>query len=437
MPPKIGLRREDKNRWERRAPLIPSHIRELRTEHGLEFVVQPSSIRVFRDEDYMREGARVEEDLSPCRIVFAVKEIPNGLLAEGRTYLFFSHTTKGQKQAMPLLRRIMELGATLIDYEKIVDEQGRRLLFFGRQAGEAGMVDTLWALGRRFESEGLETPFGRLLQMFHYTNLVEAKEEVIRTAQAIRETGLPPDVVPLVAGFLGYGHVSRGAQEIYDLLPVTEIAPHELGSFMKAGAFSPRRVYKIVFQEHHLVRPKEVARLFDLQEYYRHPELYEPILEPYLRHLAVIVNGIYWTPRFPRFIAKAALRRLFEAEDRPRLKVIGDISCDLEGGVECTVAMTDPENPVYVYDPFTETTRLGVEGRGPVVLAVENLPAEIALESSIFFSQALKPFVPAVAAADFRRPLEVCGLPESLRRAVVVHRGELTPPYAYLREFLR
>jgi len=437
MNPKIGLRREDKNPWERRVPLIPSHIRELRAERGQEFVVQPSAIRVFRDEDFLREGARIEEDLSGCQVIFGIKEIPVTLLVQGRTYLIFSHATKGQKPAMPLLRRFMELGCTLIDYEKIIDEQGRRLLFFGRQAGEAGMIDTLWALGQRLKLEGLDTPFARLLQMYHYTNLVEAKEEVIRTAQAIRQKGLPAELVPLVTGFLGYGHVSQGAQEIYNLLPVTEILPHEFASFMKRGSFSSHGVYKIVFHEHHLVRTREAGRLFDLQEYYRHPELYESILEPYLRHLTAVINGIYWMPRYPHFISKAAVRRIFEAEARPRLRVIGDISCDVEGGVECTLRATDSENPVYVYDPFGDEARTGFEGRGPVVMAVDNLPAEIALESSIFFSQALKPFVPALAGADYGRPFDALGLPESILRAVVVHRGELAPSYAYLKEFLQ
>jgi len=433
----IGLRREDKNPWERRVPLIPSHIRELREEHGLEFVVQPSAIRVFRDEDFVREGARVEEDLSACPVVLAVKELPVGFLAQDRTYLFFSHTVKGQAQNMPMLRRLIDLGSTLIDYERIVDGQGRRMLFFGQQAGEAGMVDTLWALGQRLRLEGIDTPFARLLQMYHYTNLVEAKEAVIRAAQGIRDKGLPDDLVPLVVGFLGYGHVSQGAQEIYDLLPMTEIPCHEFASFMTRGAFSSRVVYKIVFQEHHLVRPKDPGSLFDLQEYYHHPGLYEPILEPYLRHLTVIVNGIYWTPRFPHFVSKAGIRRLFEAEGQPRLRVLGDISCDVEGGVECTLRATDSQNPVFVYDPFADAARTGFEGRGPVVMAVDNLPAEIALESSIFFSQALKHLVPAVARADFGRALEDAGLPPEIQRAVIVYRGQLTPAYAYLKEHLK
>ncbi|MDD8026436.1 MAG: hypothetical protein PHI34_07970, partial [Acidobacteriota bacterium] len=242
----IGVRREDKNPWERRAPLIPSHMRDLRQEHGLGFVVQPSTIRIFRDEDYRMEGVPVDENLKDCSVILAVKEVPIPLLEAGKTYLFFSHTIKGQTHNMPMLRRLMELGCTLIDYEKITDDQNRRLLFFGRQAGQAGMVDTLWALGRKLDAEGTANPFSGLLQTYHYTSLVEAKEEIAKVAHSIRTDGLPESLVPFICGFMGYGHVSQGAQEIFDLLPMEEVPPERFGSFLRQKNYSTHRVYKTV-----------------------------------------------------------------------------------------------------------------------------------------------------------------------------------------------
>ncbi len=436
MPIIIGVRREDKNRWERRVPLIPSHMRDLRQEQGLSFIVQPSAIRIFRDEDYRMEGVPVQESLEPCSIILAVKEIPLPLLEAGKTYLFFSHTIKGQTRNMPMLRRLMELGATLIDYEKITDEQNRRLLFFGRQAGQAGMIDTLWALGRKLEAEGTPSPFGGLLQTYHYTSLVEAKEEIAEVAHVIRTEGLPEPLVPLVCGFTGYGHVSQGAQEIFDLLPMEEIPPERFGAFLRQKNFSAHRVYKTVFREEHMVRPRSPRRLFELKDYYESPAEYEPLLEAFLPHLTILVNGIYWSPAFPRFLSRSFIRDLYAAPGQPRLRVVGDISCDIEGGVEFTLRSTDPADPVYVYDPATDGIRSGFEGRGPVVMAVDNLPAEIPLESSVFFSQALKAFLPALAKADFGSDEGGCDLPAPLRRAMILCRGRLTPPFEYLREFL-
>ena len=49
---KIGIRREDKNEWERRVPLTPSHVARL-VDQGLEISVQPSGLRVFGDEEYL------------------------------------------------------------------------------------------------------------------------------------------------------------------------------------------------------------------------------------------------------------------------------------------------------------------------------------------------------------------------------------------------
>jgi alpha-aminoadipic semialdehyde synthase len=431
----IGVRREDKSPWERRVPLIPSHMRDLRQEHGLSFIVQPSAIRIFRDEDYRMEGVPVEESLSPCSVILAVKEIPIPLLEAGKTYLFFSHTIKGQSHNMPMLRRLMELGCTLLDYEKITDEQSRRLLFFGRQAGQAGMIDSLWALGRKLEAEGRTSPFAGLLQTYHYTSLVEAKEEIAEVAHAIRTDGLPEALVPFICGFTGYGHVSQGAQEIFDLLPMEEVTPERFGSFLRQKNYSAHRVYKTVFREEHLVRPRDPRRLFELKDYYESPAAYEPLLEAYLPHLTLLLNGIYWAPAYPRFLSKAYLREAYAASGQPRLRVVGDISCDVEGGIEATLHSTSQSDPVFIYDPVTDTARPGFEGRGPAIMAVDNLPAEIPLESSVFFSQALKGFLPALAKADFALD-EGASLPAPLRRAMILCRGRLTPSFEYLREFL-
>ncbi|PIS24933.1 MAG: hypothetical protein COT45_03250, partial [bacterium (Candidatus Stahlbacteria) CG08_land_8_20_14_0_20_40_26] len=129
-----GIRREDKNVWEARVSLVPCDIREL-LKKGIEFYIQPSDIRAFREKEFEEVGVRIEEDLSPCSVIFGVKEMPAQFFKKGKTYVFFAHVIKGQKYNMPMLGRMMELGCNLIDYERIVDENGRRLVFFGRFAG--------------------------------------------------------------------------------------------------------------------------------------------------------------------------------------------------------------------------------------------------------------------------------------------------------------
>jgi alpha-aminoadipic semialdehyde synthase len=69
-------------------------------------------------------------------------------------------------------------------------------------------------------------------------------------------------------------------------------------------------------------------------------------------------------------------------------------------------------------------------------MAVYNLPAEIPLESSVFFSQALKPYVPSIAAADYGGEFARCNLPDVVRKAVILYRGQLTADYSYLKKFI-
>ncbi len=439
MSVRIGIRREDKSVWERRAPIIPEHARQLQEEQDIEVWVQPSDIRVFRDEEYTQMGARVTEDLSPCQVVWAVKEIPPDFFQPRRTYVFFAHVIKGQEYNMPMLKRMLEMGCTLIDYEKVTDESGRRLIFFGRHAGLAGMIDTLWALGQRLNWERVSNPFGELEQARQYDSLREAKAAVAAVGERIAEEGLPMQVRPLICGFAGYGNVFRGANEIIDLLPVHEIRPDQVASVAQGGGGAPTELYKVVFKEEHMVEriePPPSGKAFDLQEYYDHPELYRPVFSAYLPHLTVLVNCIYWEAKYPRLATKTDVRRLYGGDKAPRLRIIGDISCDVEGAIEATVTCTEPGDPVFVYDPAADQAQSGVAGRGPVILAVDILPSELPRDSSEYFSDVLMDYVPAIARADYTVPFEALDLAPEIRRAVIVYQGELTPDYQYLTQYL-
>lgn len=431
---RIGIRREDKNAWERRAPLTPDHVAELAEAHGVAVRVEPSSRRVFPDRDYRASGAQLDERLDDCRVVLGIKEIPVEKLEAGRTYLYFSHTTKGQQANMPALRRMLELGSTLIDFEHIVDERGRRLIFFGRYAGHAGMIDALWALGRRLAAEGLETPFERVRLAHDYSSLDEATHHIHRIGERLRHTGLPDGLHPLVCGFTGSGNVSRGAQEIFDRLPDVEIDPGELDE-LAADPQRPRNVvYRVVFGRRE--RFKRIAGgEVDLGELDSHPERYRSAIPDWLPHLTLLVHGAFWSPRQPRVLGLDDLERAW-AGGPPRLRVIADISCDISGGIEATVRPTTPDDPVYVWDVGRRAAVSGVNGNGPVILAVDNLPCQLPLEASEHFADTLVRFVPLLARCDWEQPLEQLGLPREISDAIVVHRGRLAPRYAHLEERL-
>jgi saccharopine dehydrogenase (NAD+, L-lysine-forming) len=429
----LGIRREDKNQWERRAPLIPQHIKELKEHHGIETVIQPSLIRVFSEETYKRAGARVQEDMSSCPVVFAIKEIPIDLFESGKTYVFFSHTVKGQKYNMPMLKKMMDLGCTLIDYEKIADKHGRRLVFFGRFAGLAGMVDALWAFGQRLKSKNIDSPFNEIKQTIHYKNhLGEIKEHLKNIGKKIEQQGIPESLTPLIVGFAGYGNVSKGAQEILDILPVKEISPKEIKMVYENPL--KNRIYKVVFKEEDIVEPISSDHSFDLQDYYNHPEKYQSIFERYIPDLTILMNCIYWSDKYPRLITKDFVKNYAKAN--LRLQVIGDISIDINGAIELTEKVTSPGNPVFVYDPSTDSICDGYEGDGIVMMGIDNLPCELPKESSQAFSESLLPFIPYIVKADFSGDFESLTLPFEIKNAVILHRGKLTPNYQYINKFL-
>jgi alpha-aminoadipic semialdehyde synthase len=432
----IGIRREDKNKWERRVPLTPEHVRELIQDHSVEVWLQPSPIRIFSDEEYIQAGAKIQEDLSPCPVVFGVKEMPLGFFQPHNTYVFFSHVIKGQDYNMPMLKRMLELRCQLIDYEKVVDEEKRRLIFFGKHAGIAGMIDTLWALGQRLSWEKIPNSFKQIKIAHQYESLAKAKEEISEVGKKIKSDGLNKSLLPFICGITGYGNVSHGVQEILDLLPIKEISPDEIFPLVESAEYSKNHIYKVVFKEKHTVEPISPADRFELQDYYDHPEKYRSKFETYIPHLSLFVNCIYWDKRYPKLVTKKYLKQLYAGKEKPRLRVIGDISCDIEGSVECNLKWTEPDKPIYAYDPFQDRAIDGYEGKGPVVLAVDNLPCEISKEASIYFSQVLKPFIPEIVKADFSVDFDQCNLPLPIKNAVIVYHGELTSNYRYLKNYL-
>ncbi len=431
----IGIRREDKSEWERRVPVTPQDAAELQ-KHGIQVIVQKSPIRAYTDEEFVEAGIAVEEDLAVCPVILGIKEIPKGIFERSKTYVFFAHVVKGQPNNMPMLQQMLDMGCTLIDYERVVDEENRRLIFFGWHAGVAGTIDTLWALGQRLAWEGIDSPFTHLRQAHTYHDLAEARTAFERVQARIESEGLPAQVTPLIVGVAGYGNVSRGVQEMLDLLPSIEIEPEEMAAIAANPDHSRHHLYKTIFKEWHMVEPADPGVAFELQDYYDHPEKYRGVFEQYIPPLTVLFNAIYWSNRYPRLVTKTYLRDLFGGVSAPRLRVIGDISCDVEGAIECTVRSTEPGNPIFVYDPLTDRVVDGHEEPGVVVMAVDILPSELPREASNDFSRVLKPFLPTIARCDFSVAFEECDLPPEIKRAVIVYQGHLTPDYQYIQQFL-
>ncbi len=431
---KVGIRYEDKYVMERRIALVPDHVKQL-IEKGIDIEVVRSPKRIFNDDEFKDAGADIVDEVTDSQVVLGVKEMPIGYFKEGKAYIFFSHTIKGQSYNMPLLKNMMDSKITLIDYEKIADDSGKRLIFFGRFAGLAGMINSLWSLGQRWNVQGLENCFLKIKQTHKYNSLVEAKAVIKEVGDFIAENGLPQSVSPLVVGITGYGNVANGAKEILDLLPTEEISPDELIGLKNRKDISNKKVYVVVFKEEHLSKPLEEGKDFDLQEYYNHPERFESQFEQYIPHMTILMNCMYWDDNYPRIVTKEYLKALF-ADGNPKLSVVGDVTCDPDGSIECTHKGTEIEDPVFVYNPAIGEPTMGFNGDGLLIMAVDILPSELPRESSQTFSDALIGFMPKIASADYNNSFEELDIPAEIKRATILHKGELTPDYKYLEEYL-
>jgi Alanine dehydrogenase/PNT, N-terminal domain len=428
---RLGIMKETKNRWERRVPMNPQSVKTL-VDQGYQVTIQPSETRIYKNKEYLIAGAELNEDLSNCDLIMGVKEIPIPGIISGKPHLFFSHTIKGQDYNMPLLQHVLENGSTLMDYEKIIDENGKRLVFFGKFAGNAGMVDALWATGQRYLQEfGIETPFLKVKQSYQYESLEQCLEELRKIGREIESEGLPAEICPFNICLLGYGSVSIGCQEILAAFPISEVAPDALADL--EISHESNKMYMAIFKEKHLVEKKDDSE-FSLSDYFVNGKDYKSKMERYLPYCTMYMSGIYWAPGYPVFLKNSELVKL--QSEQPKLVMVGDITCDIEGSIEATRKVTMPDNPVFIYNPKTDGLTDGFKGSGFAVCAIDNLPCEFPKEASDFFNSRLESFVPAMLDNDYSMPIADSTLPAEMQPAVIAHLGKLEDNYQYLEENL-
>jgi len=435
----IGMRIEDKSLEERRAPLTPENISTLVNDEGFKVKVQPSKSRVFPDSAYEAAGAEVNDDLSNCDIIIGIKEVPVHRLIPKKPHVFFSHTIKGQEYNMGLLQEILDKEITLIDYEKVTDEKGMRIIAFSYQAGQAGMLNTIWSLGQRYKEQGINTPLAKLKQASKYENgLDEAKIDFKVVAEEIKSNGLPKEITPLVIAITGGpGRVSAGAQDVLDVMDPVEISPEELLNGDLVKNFHSNRIYKVVLDVPDFIKPINDSDSFEFMDYVNHPEKYRSTFNTYIPFISALVNGIYWEEKYPRLLTKETVRKLYLDGNKPKLTVVGDVTCDPLGSIECNLKPTYPDNPVYVYKPETDSLEYGFSGDGLQMMPVDILPTEIPQVSSKSFGEMLMPFVSALASADYSQSFSDLDIPAEFKRAVIAHHGKLTPDFQYIQEFLK
>lgn len=395
----LGILREGKIPVDRRAPFTPQQAAEImqRFPH-VRVVCQHSRIRCFKDDEYEAAGVPIVKDLTGCDLLFGVKEVPVSNLLPRKTYLFFSHTMKLQPYNRKLLQCILKKEIRLIDYEALKDRHGNRLVAFGRYAGIVGAYNCLWVYGLRYKGYSLRRAFK--------CNGYEALRRELKRVK------LPPIRIVLT----GTGRVGNGAIEILNEVGIRRV---EVAEFL--GRNHDKPVYVQLNSGDYHVHLEN--KTFDREEFHRHPEYYRSDFMKFARNADILIAGAYWNPVAPK---------LFTNEDMLdpgfSLRIIADISCDLNGSIPATVKATDVNNPIFDYNPKTRRAEQPLSDESFItVMAVDNLPCEL----------------PRGASGDFGKDLIDRILPSLLNEdrdgiieaATLTRDGRLTDGFHYLSDY--
>ncbi|MFK7926394.1 MAG: hypothetical protein AB8H47_30885 [Bacteroidia bacterium] len=439
----IGIRREDLSKTgEQRVALTPETVKTL-VQNGHQVLLQPAKHpqtgerkRAFQDDSYQAVGANVSESLEAANPIFGLKEVEISNIIADKAYLIFSHTHKAQVKNRKMLAHFMEQRNTVIDYELVTHANRQRVITaFTYFAGYAGMIDSLWTLGQRYAQRGIEHPFQAIPQSIEKADLELIKEIIRSVGERIAAEGTPANLPPLITVFLGNGKTSTGAQSIYDLLPVQEIKPEDLAQTFATG--DRKKIYKLVLDVPDMYRHQSDSTLDPaafFQRYLAQPSEFESDMERIFPYASMWMNCIIWGPEFPRLLTRDQAEQWYK--DHQTLEVIGDITCDPEGAIHFSKE-TWINEPVFVYDPATRERQMGFEGEGIAVMAVTNLPCEFAADASAQFSADMGDLIAGIAEADFSAASpQAAGLPEAIQRAVILWKGEFTPDFAYMQEYV-
>jgi alanine dehydrogenase len=396
---KFGIIKERKNPPDRRVVFSPSELAKLKQlYHEATIEVESSNIRIFPDIEYKTMGITVTDDVSDCDVLFGVKEVPVENLIPDKAYFFFSHTIKKQPYNQKLLKAVLEKNIDLYDHETIVDSHNRRLIGFGKYAGMVGVYNGIRAFGIKFE-----------LFKLPKAETLSGKEALIAHLKRIT---LPP----LKFVITGTGKVGSGAQEILKAIKVKEIT---VDNYLTKNYTQP-----VYVQLDALEYNKRIdGQVLDFVDFTSHPEAYISDFEKFTKVTDIYIAGHFYANGAPMILTQEMLN----AKDC-KIRVVADISCDVNGPIACTLRSSTIAEPIYGYWPGENKEVDVFHPAAIVVMAVDNLPCEIPKDASEGFGeQFMEHVIPAFFNGDKDGILE---------RAKITEKGKLTPRFSYLQDYV-
>ncbi len=397
---KFGIIKERKNPPDRRVVFTPEELVRLQKEHPEATIkVEASDIRVFADELYSDLGIEVTTDMSDCDVLFGVKEIPVDALIPNKKYFFFSHTIKKQVHNRKLLQAILEKNIELYDHETIVDANNRRLIGFGRYAGIVGAYNGLRGFGIKYELFNIPK-----------AETLKSKDDLI--VRLKRQT-LPNIKIVLT----GHGKVGMGAKEILDGMKIKQVSSTD---FLAKNYSEPVYTQIDVLDYNKRIDGTVVS---DNNDFYKNPQEYTSDFARFSKVADVFMAGHFHGNNAPDILTR---EMLMEADCK--IKVVADISCDVDGPIACTVKASTIADPFYGYLPFENKEVPHTHPGSIMVMAVDNLPCELPKDASEGFGEM---FMEHVIPAFFNG--DAAGI---LQRAKMTENGKLTERFQYLQDYV-
>lgn len=396
---KFGIIKERKNPPDKRVVFSPNEIIAIQKQFpAVTFKVEPSDIRVFSDDEYQRLGIEVSEDLTDCEVLFGVKEVPVAALIPNKKYFFFSHTIKKQSYNRKLLQAILDKNIELYDHETIVDRNNKRLIGFGRYAGIVGAYNAIRSFGIKFE-----------LFKIPKAATLSGKEALV---QQVRRQIIPPIKIVVT----GTGKVGNGVKEILTEMKIKEVSIEN---------FLSKKYTQAVFTQIDVLdyNKRIDGEKRDNADFYTHPQEYESDFERFTKVADIYISGHFHGNGAPAILTQKMLQ-----QTENKIKIVADVSCDINGPIACTLRASTIEEPIYGYLPSEHKEVDVFHPAAIVVMAVDNLPCELPKDASEGFGEM---FTKHVIPAFFNKDAE--GI---LERAKMTQNGELTDRFKYLQDYV-
>lgn len=396
---KFGIIKERKDPPDRRVVFSPDELTRLKQQHqNVTVKVERSDIRVFTDSEYENLGIELTDDVSDCDILLGVKEVPVENLIPNKSYFFFSHTIKKQPYNRKLLQAILEKNIDLYDYETIVDANNRRLIGFGRYAGIVGAYNSIRAFGNKFE-----------LFKLPKAETLSGKEALITN---LKRVVLPP----LKFVITGTGKVGNGVKEILDAIKIKEVS---VENYLTKNYTQP--VYTQIDVSDY--NKRKDGQVLDFTDFYQNPNEYISDFERFTKVSDIYISGHFHANEAPVILT----REMLQSKDC-KIKVVADVSCDVNGPIACTLRSSTIAEPLYGYFPNEDKEVEVFHPAAIVVMAVDNLPCELPKDASEGFGEmVLEHVIPAFFNNDKD------GI---LQRAKITENGKLTPRFSYLQDYV-